>query len=322
MSQNFGEQLPHGADNPWPTQRNGGSSQFGANAQPGFGSASSPPHCPRHPERIALVRCQRCDRPVCPDCQVNAAVGVQCVDCLRRDPQRSPMASVLGAPLRGGKPVVTLTVIVLCVVVYLLQDVDFKAGTGDCATNKLNAALALVPRCAPEQPYRFLTSGFVHIEIVHLLFNMYALWVVGSFLEPLLGRLRYAALFILSVLGGAVAVGLYTGVAGGANWNIPTVGASGGVFGLFGAMVWVARRIGADMRGIMVILGINLVFSFIAKGISWQGHLGGLVIGLALGAAYAFASPARRKMVNWLATSGAAFVLVALATVVTQLRPA
>jgi membrane associated rhomboid family serine protease len=224
--------------------------------------------------------------------------------------------------LRGGKPVVTLTVIVLCVVVYLLQDVDFKAGTGDCATNKLNAALALVPRCAPEQPYRFLTSGFVHIEIVHLLFNMYALWVVGSFLEPLLGRLRYAALFILSVLGGAVAVGLYTGVAGGANWNIPTVGASGGVFGLFGAMVWVARRIGADMRGIMVILGINLVFSFIAKGISWQGHLGGLVIGLALGAAYAFASPARRKMVNWLATSGAAFVLVALATVVTQLRPA
>ncbi|MCL2787096.1 MAG: rhomboid family intramembrane serine protease [Micrococcales bacterium] len=282
-----------------------------------------PPTCPRHPERIAMVRCQRCDRPTCPDCQIPAAVGIQCIDCVRSDPQRAPLRSALGAPLRGGKPMATMTLIGLCVAVYLVQSLTSATATfgGQCvellrvmgAGHGLTDILGYVPICAPDEPWRLITAAFLHGGVLHLAMNCYALWVVGSFLEQMIGRWRFTALFLLSAVGGSVAVDAYARLGSDpVAWFIPTVGASGGVFGLFGAMVWVVRRIGANMTGVLSVIGLNVVFSFTVASVSWQGHMGGLAVGLALGAAYAFAPAARRRLYGIGATLGAGVILTAL----------
>jgi membrane associated rhomboid family serine protease len=151
---------------------------------------------------------------------------------------------------------------------------------------------------------------------------MYALWVVGSFLENLLGRWRFSTLYLLSAVGGSVAVlavadaqtGVIETVDDLMRWRTETAGASGAVFGLFGAILWVTRRLGADIRGILGVIGFNVVFSFVFSGVSWQGHLGGLVVGLALGAAFAFAPPRRQHpwAVGWSITAAAVLVGLAL----------
>jgi membrane associated rhomboid family serine protease len=242
----------------------------------------APPVCPRHPDRVSYVRCQRCGRPACPECQRPAAVGIQCVDCVREAARSAPVVRTsLGGRLRGGRPVVTLTIVALCVVSYLLQRVD--AGW--------TARWAFAPFAGEVEPWRFLTAAFLHSpgSLLHILFNMYALWLVGPYLEQALGRWRFVALYLLTAVGGQVGVTLLASADQGGGWFTPVVGASGAVFGLFGAVLVVLRRLGRDARQILVFLVLNAVIGFVVPGIAWQAHLGGLVTGLALGAAFAYA---------------------------------
>ncbi|MGJ9372333.1 rhomboid family intramembrane serine protease [Nesterenkonia sp. CF4.4] len=198
------------------------------------------------------------------------------MDCLARareefQRRRPPARSQFGAVLRPDqRPVVTFTVIGLCVVLYGLQ----------LLSSAVTEALWYAPlQTSPWffEPWRMLTSALVHspANAMHLLFNMFALWFIGRAIEPALGRLRYIALLVLSALGGSVAVLFLTPA------TTPTLGASGAVFGLFGALFILMRATGSQTGGILALIAINVVISFVIPGISWQGHLGGLLVGVA-----------------------------------------
>jgi membrane associated rhomboid family serine protease len=165
------------------------------------------------------------------------------------------------------------------------------------------------------EPWRFLTASFLHsTSPLHILFNMYALWITGQFLEPLLGRLRFGVLCLLSAVGGSVGVLLLAGdPATSVAWQTPVVGASGMVFGLFGAMLPVMRRLGRSMGQVLVLLAINGAIGFFVPNISWQAHLGGLVTGALVAAAYAYAPKDRRAAVAWAVPVAGTALLVALA---------
>lgn len=276
------------------------SAQFPAGATP----AEQPPVCPRHPDRISYVRCQRCGRPACPECQRPAAVGVQCVDCVRQAARATPSArTALGGRLHGGRPVVTLTIIGLCVASYLLQR----------AVPTWTSQWAFSPAAGEVEPWRFVTAAFLHARgsLLHIAFNMYALYLAGPYLEQTLGRARFVTLYLLSAIGGQVGVTLLASPVEPA-WFTGVVGASGAVFGLFGAVLVVLRRLGRDARQILVFLAINGALGFVLPGIAWQAHLGGFVTGLALGAAYAYAPRERRLTVGVGASVAVALALVVL----------
>lgn len=146
---------------------------------------------------------------------------------------------------------------------------------------------------------------------MHLLFNMYALWVTGQVLEPVLGRLRFTALYLLSALGGSVAV-LLLADPNAQSWLVPVLGASGAVFGLFGALLVVLRRFKGNANQILILLGINFVISFVVPNISWQGHLGGLVVGAAMGAGFAYVPKHQRQLWGVLIPTITAIVLILL----------
>ena len=246
----------------------------------------TPPVCPRHPDRVAYVRCQRCDRPACPQCQVPSAVGVHCADCARKNASsRRGVSSLL-----GGRAItdalVTKGLVIACVTIYLVQ----------MALPSLGAQFAFVPAVASSQPWRFMTTAFLHASLMHLAFNMWALWVLGSALEPILGRWRFAALCALSALGGSTMIYWLASPTAPASWLTSTVGASGAVFGLFAALFIIQRRFGRDTSAIVGLLVLNLAISFIGANISWQGHLGGLVTGAIVAALYAWAPRNRRTV--------------------------
>jgi membrane associated rhomboid family serine protease len=213
--------------------------------------------------------------------------------------------TALGGRVRGDRPVVTLTVIGVCVVSYLLQ----RADPG------WTSRWAFAPFAGEVEPWRFLTAAFLHSpgSLLHILFNMYALWLVGPYLEQALGRWRFVALYLLTAVGGQVGVTLLASPEQGGGWFTAVVGASGAVFGLFGAVLVVLRRLGRDARQILVFLALNAVIGFVVPGIAWQAHLGGLLTGLALGAAYAYAPRHRRPAWGVAATALLALALVVLA---------
>jgi membrane associated rhomboid family serine protease len=142
--------------------------------------------------------------------------------------------------------------------------------------------------------------------VVHLLFNMWALYIVGPPLEVWLGRLRFAGLYALSALGGSVLVYVLSPL------TAATAGASGAVFGLFGATFVVARRVKLDVRWVVILIGINLAITFTVPGISWQGHVGGLVTGTVIAAAYAYAPRNNRNIIQASVTLAVAVLFTAL----------
>lgn len=278
------------------------------------------PVCPRHPSRESYVRCQRCERPVCPDCQRPAAVGVQCVDCVKQQAKtvRAPRA-VFGGSATGGRPLVTQVIIGACAVAYVLQ----------WAVPNFTGNYDFWPGAALEQPIRFLSSAFLHLQGLpfHILMNMWLLWLLGQELEPLLGRARFAATYLLSAIGGSVVYLLmaapvsYEAVENGfatKPWYAPTwdqgaVGASGAVFGLLGALLVVNKRMRRDNRGLWTLILINAAIGFIGGlNIAWQDHLGGLLTGAACAAVIAYAPAARRRVLHPLGLVVVAGLLVGL----------
>jgi membrane associated rhomboid family serine protease len=271
--------------------------------EPASGQQAEVPTCYRHPGRETYVRCTRCDRYICPDCMRSAAVGHQCVECVRAGGRTVRQARTVFGGRVSTTPMVTYTLIALNVVAFVLQSADRGL--------ERRYALAASAVAADGQYERLVTAAFLHYGIAHLLLNMWALYVVGQPLEQWLGRLRFTALYGLSALGGSVMVYLLAAP------NTLTAGASGAVFGLFGAIFVVSKRLNYDVRGIAVLIVINLVFTFTFSGISWQGHIGGLITGSALALAYAYAPRQSRTLVQLgasLAVAAAAVVLVALRT--------
>ena len=258
------------------------------------------PTCYRHRDRQTYVRCTRCNRFICGECMRSAAVGHQCPDCVGEGARtvRPARTAFGGRPGRSATPVVTYTLIGVNVLTFLLQSTS--AG--------LERELVLwPPAVADGELYRLLTSAFLHYGLTHILFNMWALYIVGPPLEMALGRLRFGALYFLSALGGSVLVYLASAL------NAATAGASGAVFGLFGAMFVVGRKLNMDVRFVVVIIALNLAFTFViplisSQNISWQGHIGGLVTGAAVAAAFAYAPRARRDLVQ----AGAAVTVLLL----------
>ncbi|WP_196717061.1 rhomboid family intramembrane serine protease [Actinomyces trachealis] len=263
------------------------------------------PVCPRHPDRVAYVRCQRCDRPVCPSCQVPSAVGVRCIDCARSaTAARRPSRTMLGGtPTRSAT--VTIGFIAACVLVFLAQQVPGL---------EITVRLAFNPILAAAEPWRFLTTALLHGSPMHLAFNMFALWVVGSQLESVLGRWRYLCLLLVSALGGSTLIYLLSW-PGSESWSTWTVGASGAVFGLFATQFVVQRRFGRDTSAVLGLLVMNLVISFLGANISWQGHVGGMIAGAALAAVYAWAPRGKRTVVSVAGTVAITMLLVALVVV-------
>lgn len=265
--------------------------------------AGGEPTCYRHPGRPTYVRCNRCERYICGDCMRAAAVGHQCVECVQAGARtiRAPRTR-FGGVQRSGAPVLTYALIAINVVVFVLQ----------MASGNLEKQLALwPPAVADGQLYRLVTAAFLHYGATHLLFNMWALYVVGPPLEMWLGRLRFGALYALSGLGGSVMVYLLSPL------NTATAGASGAIFGLFGATFVVARRLTLDVRWVVAVIVINLVFTFVvpafsSQQISWQGHVGGLVTGGLVAAAYVYAPRERQNLIQAAATVIVLGVFVAL----------
>ncbi|MET3143436.1 UNVERIFIED_ORG: membrane associated rhomboid family serine protease [Arthrobacter sp. UYEF10] len=271
------------------------------------------PVCPRHPDRPSYVRCQRCGRPACPDCQRAAAVGFQCVDCVNETKRTTPaVKTVYGGAVATGKPVVTFGIIALCAVVYVLQ---WIVPDEWIYQNLAFANVFASPEFGEFEPWRMLTAAFLHSQgfILHIVLNMYMLWIFGQALEPLLGRVRFLALYLISAIGGSVGYLLLTpGYVPG----VPlagVVGASGAIFGLFGAMLLVQRHRGGDTRQLWILIAINGVIGFVVPQIAWQAHLGGLVTGALCAAVIAYMPRGPRQRL--LHAAGLAGVVLLLALV-------
>lgn len=288
--------------------------------------------CYRHSDRETLVSCSNCGRPICHECMIPAPVGFRCPECVREQNQGASRARVVtrgqirsrwGATGLTSRTAPGTKVLVGINVAFFLFEMALASGMalgGSVSSSTLVSIGALVPaRVAVQHEYwRLLTSMFLHAGIFHLLFNMWALWVVGSFLERIMGTLRFVLLYFIAGLAGSVLV-----LVAGPEY-VATVGASGAIFGVFGAtFLWAYLSRGRDMmadqlvRTMGIILAINIVISFVGSAyISWQAHLGGLIGGVAAFAALRWGDKQgfRGKISNdaWVALGGIAAVLFAL----------
>ena len=265
------------------------------------GPGTEVPTCPRHPDRVSYIRCQRCRRPVCPDCQRSAAVGVQCVDCIREQAKgERPRVTVFGGRAGADRPYLTIAIIAICVLVWL----------GELASPRVFQEVAFAPFLGTSEPWRLITSAFAHSphQVMHIGFNMLALWMIGGYLEQMLGWGRYLALYLVSALAGAVTWLLFQPAMS----TTPLVGASGAVFGLFGALFVLNRHLGRDSSGMVAVIGINAVLGFVIPNVAWQAHLGGLIAGGLLALAIAVSRSRGRPALAWVAIAGVLVVVLAL----------
>jgi membrane associated rhomboid family serine protease len=272
------------------------------------------PVCYRHPGRETYVRCTRCDRPICPDCMRDASVGHQCPECVAegRRTQRQPRTA-FGASAAGQAGFLTIGLIVVNVIMLLASIASAKnsgaalygqsmggliggdtplmdrlAVIGQCVTNTGQVVPCGV---ADGEYYRLLTAMFMHFGVIHLLLNMWALWVLGRPLEAWFGPLRFLAIYLVCGLGGNVAA--YVLQPGALS-----AGASTAIFGLFAVLFVALRRLRLSTAAVLPVIVINLIFTLTVPGISIAGHIGGLVTGGLVGAGVAYAPRANRTAVQ------------------------
>ncbi|MDO7868272.1 rhomboid family intramembrane serine protease [Nocardioides jiangxiensis] len=287
------------------------------------------PQCYRHAGRETHISCQRCGRPICPDCMRSAAVGFQCPDCVRSGARETRSGRTAYGGARVANPGLTSGVLIaINAAVWALitatggaasRWVDWLAlrPEGICARGQYAWPSATradcadlgswLPGVADGAWWQLVTSMFTHIDVTHIGFNMLALWVLGPQLELALGRARFLALYLLSGLGGSLAVYWL------APSYTPTLGASGAIFGLMAALLVLALKVGGDVRNILMWIGINAAITVVGRGsISWQGHLGGFLGGLALMGLLAF-SPKGPQRARWQWTGVVVYAALVLA---------
>jgi membrane associated rhomboid family serine protease len=308
--------------------------------QPPQSPETSVPTCYRHPDREAHIRCQRCDRIICPDCMRPAAVGFQCPECVKEGAKATRSGRTAYGGLRPTDASVTSGVLIALnaavwiailatggsssrLLVWLMlrtQAVCDVPGPGGADVGRSvceQAGGVYLPGVVDGAYWQLVTSMFTHVQVWHIGFNMLALWVLGPQLELAIGRVRFLALYFISGLAGGALV-LWAGpefTLGG------TLGASGAIFGLMGALAVVALKVGGDVRGILTWIGINFVITFAIANISWQGHLGGFLAGTAIGAILVYAPRGPRRTAVQLAgvSAVALSVVVAIAARIVSL---
>ncbi len=256
--------------------------------------------CYRHPDRGTYIRCQRCGRPICGDCMISAAVGFQCPECVRAGAKETRQDELRFGGRRGGNAsVTTLVLIAINAAVWALLNYGRLSDTA-----YLN--FLLVPGLVGQgfwlEP---LTSAFSHQQILHLGMNMISLWFLGPPLEQALGRARFLAIYLISALTGSLAVMWLSAPA------TATLGASGAIFGLIGALLVVALRARGNVQNVLFWLVLNLGFTFTNSDISWQGHIGGLIGGLITTALVVYAPRQDRSLIQWAGLAGIAVLTVA-----------
>jgi membrane associated rhomboid family serine protease len=261
------------------------------------------PRCYRHPDREAYIRCQRCGRLICPDCMRDASVGFHCPECVAegRRTVRQPR-TMAGGAVSAREGSVTMALLGINVVAFVLQ---LATEGSDNSIFQLGAMQGFA--VAEGDYWRLLTAAFLHAGFLHIAFNMYALYLFGPFVEHALGSSRFIGAYLTMAIASSVFVYWLT------EPNVVTIGASGAVFGLFGMALILLIRAGRDVRTLLVLLAINAVIS-LQGNISWQGHLGGFVTGVVLGAAIAYSPRERRPQVLMLAY-GLVWIAIAVAVV-------
>lgn len=234
--------------------------------------------CYRHPDRPTGIVCTRCGRPICPECMIPASVGFQCPACVREGqatvrPLKRGTAARSAAARWGA---VTLTLIGLNVTMFVVTAAAAGLRGGNPLDNyqsPLFVHLAQVPVLVEAgEWWRVVTAAFLHFGPIHLLFNMLALLVFGSQLEQALGKWRFLAVYVVSLLGGAITLQVFS------DPHAIAAGASTAIFGLLGAFAVLMIHSRQNLRGLINLLVINLAIGFL-PGISLVGHVGGLVAG-------------------------------------------
>jgi membrane associated rhomboid family serine protease len=255
-------------------------------------STQEPRYCYRHPDRETGLSCSECGRPICADCANFAPVGIRCPDhaYARRRPatrlRPRPVRRAPGVALASGRAPITRALIAVNVAIYLIG-ASQGGGLGDpgASINRPGSLYRHMVLFGPWVPhggwYRLVTAMFLHENLLHIGFNMFALYVIGSPVEQYLGRARYVGLYFVSGLAGSAGALLQTPTT-------PVLGASGAIFGILGAMMileWqVTGRLAGQAAG---LIAINLGISFVIPNISWGGHVGGLIGGILVMLAYA-----------------------------------
>jgi membrane associated rhomboid family serine protease len=229
--------------------------------------------CYRHPDRETGVSCSRCGRPICPDCMTPTPVGMRCPECMRERTRVRSGAAAFGASAQAPA---TFVLIAINVAVYLAEIASGAGGLNGPGATLIDHFGLRGTAVAGGEWYRLLTGGFLHASLFHVGFNMLALYFLGRMLEPAIGTTRFVFLYFASLFAGAFGALLLTGP------HQVTIGASGAIFGIFGAAFVIARGRGLDAvaRTIGVILLFNLAFSLGDPSISLGGHLGGLLAGV------------------------------------------
>lgn len=282
------------------------------------GDSGGAPTCYRHPDRETGIRCTRCDRPICTECMVNASVGFQCPDCVRQGsgtghhPAANQPRTLAGGRVAADPRLVTKVLLGINLAIFVAVWVTGRSWLVD---DLMLLGRAWDPSPPPGsiegvaegQWYRLVTSMFLHQEVWHIAFNMLGLWWLGGPLEAALGRGRYLALYLLSGLAGSA---LTYWIAAP---NQGSLGASGAIFGLLGATAVMMRRMNYDMRPVLVLLALNLLFTFTWGGIAWEAHVGGLVAGTLIAIGMVHAPRERRTAVQY---GTCALVLVAILGIV------
>ena len=277
--------------------------------------AAVAPRCYRHPERETWVSCTRCERPICPECLRPASVGFQCPDCVQQGNATVRRASApYGGAIVARPGVVSLILGLLNVVAFVVTVATAPGGLTGNTGSRLFDELELVPiRVAVDGEYwRLLGSAFLHIGLLHLAGNLLALAIVGPALERVFGWWRFLAIYLVSALGGSVAVYLFGSPFGA------VAGASGAIYGLFAATLIVVRKLGLDARFMVLAVVLNFAVSF-APGISLLGHLGGFVTGGLLTLAMVYAPKASRTSLQILAIGVILAVMVSTVLIRTDM---
>jgi membrane associated rhomboid family serine protease len=279
--------------------------------QPAGPQAEQPglPACVRHPDRPTGLRCSRCDRPACPECLRPASVGQHCVDCVAAGNRTVRRPVTISGARPDRKPMVLPVLVAVNVIVFVVTVVQARSLT-DLSGSSLFQNWALFPLATRNGDWwQLITAGFIHINPIHILMNMVALWVIGRDLERVLGPLRFGIVYLLGVLGGNVAVFVFSAP------NAQEAGASTGVFALMGGLLVIVYRLKVNASQVIGLIVVNLIISLVIPGISLLGHVGGLITGAAVTFALVNVPAQRRGLWQGVTVAVALVVLLGLVLV-------
>ena len=278
--------------------------------------------CYRHPDREANLSCQRCGRKICPDCMRDASVGFHCPECVAEAAKSVRVPRTLaGGTVSAREGIVSMSLIGINVVAFVLtlaaggNSSEFFQQGAMLSVDAVNQAGTTLRGVSEGGYWRLLTSAFLHEGTLHILFNMYALYLFGPIVERALGVRRFIAAYLTMAIVASVFVYVLS------EPRALTIGASGAIFGLFAMALVLLRKAGQDVSFLLVMLAINAVISFTGN-ISWQGHLGGFVAGLVLGATFAYAPRERRTQIQVLVFAALWMAIIAVVVIRTAVLTA